>query len=89
MNLRVSENTVYQYVENMNNFAIYRQPEAKFHILQQFDLQNYHTITPINETPEMGYIKLNNNLEINQAQWSGDYFERYSNNIESHCLPGL
>ena len=71
----VSENTVFQYVDNMNNFAIYRQPEAKFHILQQFDLQNYHTITLINETPEMGYIKLNNNLEINQAQWNGDYFE--------------
>ena len=34
----VSEESVYQFVDNMNNFAANRQPEAKYHILNQFDL---------------------------------------------------
>ena len=71
----VSEETVFQYVDNMNNFAANRQPEAKYHILNQFNLDSYHEIVLYNQTPLLGYIKLNNNLEIQEDEWSGDYFE--------------
>ena len=71
----VSEESVYQFVDNMNNFAANRQPEAKFHILNQFDLDSYHEIVLFNETPELGYVILNNNLKIQDDEWSGDYFE--------------
>ena len=71
----VSEESVYQFVDNMNNFAANRQPEAKFHILNQFDLDSYHEIVLFNETPELGYVVLNNNLKIQDDEWSGDYFE--------------
>ncbi|MAU31282.1 MAG: hypothetical protein CMC36_05180 [Flavobacteriaceae bacterium] len=71
----VSEESVYQFVDNMNNFATNRQPEAKFHILNQFDLDSYHELVLFNETPQLGYIFLNNNLTIQDDEWSGDYFE--------------
>ena len=34
-------NTVYQFVDNMNNFAINRQPIVKQQILNEFNLDNY------------------------------------------------
>ena len=71
----VTEESVYQFVDNMNNFAANRQPEAKFHILNQFDLDSYHEIVLFNETPELGYVILNNNLKIQDDEWSGDYFK--------------
>ena len=71
----VDVSTVYYYVNNMNNFAIYRQPEAKQHILDHFDLNQYHEITLSNITPERGYVRVNNNLRIQEQEWSGDYFE--------------
>ena len=71
----VNEETVYQFVDNMNNFAANRQPEAKYHILNQFDLDSYHELVLFNETPEIGSVRLNDNLIINVDEWSGDYFE--------------
>ena len=71
----VSEESVYEFVDNMNNFAINRQPEAKYHILNQFDLDSYHEFVLFNETPELGYVRINNNLKIQEDEWSGDYFE--------------
>ena len=60
----VSEESVYQFVDNMNNFAVNRQPEAKYHILNQFDLDSYHELVLFNETPQLGYIYLNNNEKL-------------------------
>ena len=40
----VTVNTVYQFVDNMNNFAANRQPEAKSHILEEFDLSEYNEV---------------------------------------------
>ena len=57
----VSEESVYEFVDNMNNFAVNRQPEAKYHILNQFDLDSYHEVVLFNQTPEFGFIYLNNN----------------------------
>ena len=71
----VSVNSVYQFVDNMNNFAINRQPEAKDHILSEFNLDDYHEIVLFNDDPSMGYIRLNNNLKIQDDEWSGDYFQ--------------
>ena len=71
----VSVNSVYQFVDNMNNFAINRQPEAKDHILSEFNLDDYHEIVLYNDDPSMGYIRLNNNLKIQDDEWSGDYFQ--------------
>jgi len=71
----VSNESVYQFVDNMNNFAINRQPEAKYHILQQFDLDSYHELGLNNQNPEMGYIIINENLKIQQNSWRGDYFK--------------
>ena len=71
----VSQESVYQYLDNMNNFAVNRPTEAKYHILNQFDLDSYHEVILYNETPELGYIRLNNNLKIQEEEWIGDYFE--------------
>jgi hypothetical protein len=71
----VNINTVYQFVDNMNNFAINRQPIVKQNILDEFNLDNYHEIRLYNDNPERGYIKVNNNLRIQEEQWGGDYFE--------------
>ena len=71
----VNTGTVYQFVDNMNNFAINRQPFAKSHILEEFNLNDYHEVTLFNETPNFGFIILNDNLKIQEDEWSGDYFE--------------
>ncbi len=71
----VNVNTVYQFVDNMNNFAVNRQPEAKQHILNEFNLDSYHEINLFNNTPEIGFIRLNDNLKIQEEEWNGDYFE--------------
>ena len=71
----VSQESVYEFVDKMNNFAANRQPEAKYHILNQFDLDSYHEVVLFNETPQLGFIYLNNNLTLQEDEWSGDYFE--------------
>ena len=71
----VNVNTVYQFVDNMNNFAINRQPIVKQQILNEFNLDNYFEVRLYNDNPERGYIRVNNNLRIQEEQWGGDYFE--------------
>ena len=65
----------YYYVELMNNFAVNRPEHAKEHILEELDLPEYHEIKIENSTPGYGFIRLNNNLKIQELVWSGDYFE--------------
>ena len=84
----VSTNTVYQFVDNMNNFAINRQPEAKHHILNSFDLDEYHEVVLFNNQPNMGFIKLNNNLKIQEEEWSGDYFQDVPITLKAIADPG-
>ena len=84
----VSTNTVYQFVDNMNNFAINRQPEAKQHILNSFDLDEYHEVVLFNNQPNMGFIKLNNNLKIQEEEWSGDYFQDVPITLKAIADPG-
>jgi hypothetical protein len=70
-----SDDDPYNYVELMNNFAINRPEYAKQHILSVLDLPNYYRVSIENSTPEFGFIRVNNNLKIQELAWNGDYFE--------------
>ena len=70
-----SNDDPYNYVELMINFAVNRPEYAKEHILIELDLPNYHKVSLENSTPEFGFIRVNNNLKIQEQAWNGDYFE--------------
>jgi len=70
-----SDDDPYNYVEYMINFAVNRPEYAKEHILSEFDLPNYHKVSIDNPTPDIGFVKVNNNLKIQELTWNGDYFE--------------
>ena len=70
-----SDDDPYNYVELMINFAVNRPEYAKEHILSELDLPNYHKVSLENSTPEFGFIRVNNNLKIQELAWNGDYFE--------------
>ena len=70
-----SDDDPYNYVEYMINFAVNRPEYAKEHILTELDLPNYHKVSLENSTPEFGFIRVNNNLKIQELIWNGDYFE--------------
>ena len=70
-----SNDDPYNYVELMINFAVNRPDYAKEHILSELDLPNYHKVSLENSTPEFGFIRVNNNLKIQEPAWNGDYFE--------------
>ena len=70
-----SDDDPYNYVEYMINFAVNRPEYAKEHILSELDLPNYHKVSIENPTPDIGFVKVNNNLKIQELTWNGDYFE--------------
>ena len=70
-----STDNPYYFVEHMINFAVNRPDYAKEHILIELDLPNYHKVSLENSTPEFGFIRVNNNLKIQELAWNGDYFE--------------
>ena len=70
-----SDDDPYNYVEYMINFAVNRPEYAKEHILSELDLPNYHKVSIDNPTPDIGFVKVNNNLKIQELTWNGDYFE--------------
>ncbi len=70
-----SNDNPYYFVEHMINFAVNRPDYAKEHILSELDLPNYHKVSLENSTPEFGFIRVNNNLKIQELAWNGDYFE--------------
>jgi len=61
-------------VQLVRDIAEERSTLVKGHILEQFSLPNYHTLSIINQNPEHGYVKLNS-LTIDSSDWKGDYFE--------------
>lgn len=63
------------YVDNMKSFAINRHPIVKEHIKQQFGLPNHHPITITNLNTNEGFVEVNENLNIQENAWTGDYFE--------------
>ena len=70
-----SNDNPYYFVEHMINFAVNRPEYAKEHILSELNLPNYHNVSLENSTPEFGFIRVNNNLKIQELTWNGDYFE--------------
>jgi hypothetical protein len=70
-----SNDDPYYFVGHMINFAVNRPEYAKEHILIELDLPNYHKVSLENSTPEFGFIRVNNNLKIQEQAWNGDYFE--------------
>tara|TARA_B100000787_G_C16196725_1_gene301450 strand:+ start:186 stop:3650 length:3465 start_codon:yes stop_codon:yes gene_type:complete len=63
------------YVNMMKNFADNRPSIVKDHIMIQFNLPNFHPLTITNINVSQGSVKLNENLNIQESSWTGDYFE--------------
>lgn len=63
------------YRDEMKEFADQRPVYAKEHIKAKFDLPNYHSLTITNYDTNEGFVKVNNNLKIQESSWEGDYFE--------------
>lgn len=63
------------YLDEMENFAINRHLLVKDHILNEFNLPDYHTLTITNNDVKAGFVHVNDNLDIAKPSWSGDYFE--------------
>ena len=63
------------YVWAMTNFANERPAIVKEHIKEQFELPDYHELTITNASTDQGFVNVNDNLNIQESSWSGDYFE--------------
>ena len=63
------------YVNEMKNFADNRPSIVKDHIKNQFNLPDDHPITISNPAIAEGYVEVNENLNIQETSWTGDYFE--------------
>tara|TARA_B100001057_G_scaffold275477_1_gene275709 strand:- start:16593 stop:20087 length:3495 start_codon:yes stop_codon:yes gene_type:complete len=59
----------------MMNFATQRPAIVKEHIKSQFDLPNFHPLTITNIDSSQGLVEINENLNIQESSWTGDYFE--------------
>lgn len=62
-------------VNRMKTFAEKRHSLAKDHIKTEFNLPNMHQLSIINGDISKGLVLLNNNLNIQETIWIGDYFE--------------
>ncbi|MGH1434921.1 MAG: CotH kinase family protein [Lewinella sp.] len=74
-------------VNTMKNFAQDRPAFMKQHILGEFNLPAYHSVTLINQTPQNGWVQLNS-LEIQEENWSGDYFQNVPITLTAIAEPG-
>jgi hypothetical protein len=63
------------YKDLMKEYADQRPFFAKEHIKSKFDLPDYHELTITNYDTNEGFVKVNNNLKIQESSWEGDYFE--------------
>ena len=63
------------YRDKMKEFANQRPFYAKEHIKAKFDLPDYHELKIFNFNTSEGFVKVNNNLKIQETSWGGDYFE--------------
>ena len=62
-------------VNEMRNFANKRHDFAKSHIKANFNLPAHHSIIITNPKVSNGFVEVNENLNIQDSSWSGDYFE--------------
>ena len=76
------------YVDQMKNFADNRPSIVKNHILSQFNLPNFHQLTIKNPSFEEGFVEVNENLNIQESSWTGDYFETVPLKLKAIAAPG-
>ncbi len=76
------------YQWTMMNFAVERPSIVKEHIKNQFNLPNFHPITITNEDISKGNVKINDNLNIQELSWTGDYFETVPIKLEAVAEAG-
>jgi len=62
-------------VNRMKTFADNRHAIVKEHIKSEFNLPDYHVLAIANPNILEGFVMVNNNLNIQETNWSGDYFE--------------
>jgi hypothetical protein len=72
----------------MKNFANERPAIVKEHIKDQFNLPNFHPLTISNEDVSKGRVEINENLNIQEQSWTGDYFETVPVKLEAFAEPG-
>ena len=72
----------------LRNFASERPPIVKEHIKNQFNLPNFHPITITNEDISKGKVEINENLNIQELSWTGDYFETVPIKLEAIAEAG-
>ena len=63
------------YIANMKSFGLNRHAIVKEHIKEQFNLPNFHPLTITNLNLNEGYVAVNENINIQEPTWTGDYFE--------------
>ena len=84
-NINDIKSHVNHYINNMIIFARNRHSIARSHIMSQFNIQNFHSVTIENENLNYGHVKINENIDIKTDGWSGQYFENIP--IEIRAIP--
>jgi hypothetical protein len=81
---RAKENLdiILEYIDKRPN--VMRQ-----HIIDYFNINDYHNLNVKIVNPEYGSILINNNLEIKDAEWSGFYFENLEIDLKAKPKAGF
>jgi len=74
-------------VDNLKDFASQRLNFCREHILDVYNLPEYHQVQILNTLPSHGYVQLNS-LRIEDSSWNGIYFENVPINITALPRPG-
>ena len=73
----------------MKTFSNNRSTYAKYHIRDRFNIPNNKRLTLLSDDIIRGFIKVNNNIEIQKGYWGGDYFENIPITLEAVAEPGF
>ena len=76
------------YIDEMKNFADNRPSIVKNHIMSQFNLPDSHPLTITNNSVSEGFVEVNENLNIQEPSWTGDYFETVPVQLKAIAAPG-
>lgn len=68
-------NNAQNNVDRLKTFAEKRMAVMKRDIKAEFDLPDFHNLTITNSDTSKGFVEINNNLNIQENSWKGDYFE--------------
>ena len=88
-NINNIKSHVNHYVNNMVIFARNRHSIARNHIMSQFNIRNFHSVMIENANLNFGYVKINENIDIETDRWTGEYFETIPIKIRAIPKPGF